>query len=134
MNFQTRYNRKKTPPEKNSGEILVETAGYISARQQIEALMNAGLRLSVARKELYDFPDGEIINEVTDPTRVANYDMADAFQDGLIVEESLKASQTAQDEQNKVLELEKAKALVEAENARIEALKASEGSSGGGPD
>lgn len=123
--FQTRYNRVKTPPEENSGEVLVETAGYISAKQQIESLMNAGLRLSRARQELYDFPDGIVDENLTVTTRVANYDMADAFQESLSVEDRLKASQDAQDAHVQALKVEEAKRILAEAEASQEPEKAS---------
>lgn len=86
MEFKTHYNASKFPksPELNSGEILVETAGYITAEQRITNLMLAGQRLVEHRKSAYDFEAGKEIDEdFYDPTRRKNYDMADAFQDEL---------------------------------------------------
>ena len=59
MNFQTHYSRIPAPPEINSGEKLVETAGYITAQQRIEAILNAGQRLVEFRKEQFDFTGNE---------------------------------------------------------------------------
>ena len=95
MRFNTQYDRVKQPPESNSGITLVERAGYISAQVRIENLMLAGQRLVQARKEMYDFPDGKIDLNFTDPTRSKNYDLADGFQDGLKVEARLKAQKEA---------------------------------------
>ena len=111
MRFNTQYDRIKQPPESNSGITLVERAGYIPAQQRIENLMLAGQRLVQARKELYDFPDGKIDHNFSDPTRSKNYDLADAFQDGLKVEarlnaqkQAVKPSQTAQEPSEEVPE------------------------------
>ena len=52
MLFQTRYNRQERPGEINSGENLVERAGYIPAKIQIENLINAGIRLKEHRAEM----------------------------------------------------------------------------------
>lgn len=104
MRFNTQYDRVRQPAETNSGITLVERAGYISAQVRIENLMLAGQRLVQARKEMYDFPDGKIDLNFTDPTRSKNYDLADGFQDSLKVaaklkaqKEAAKASQTAQE-------------------------------------
>ena len=53
MNFATQYKKHTNIPEKNSGEILVEKVGYISAQQRIENLLLAGQRLEQSRKEQY---------------------------------------------------------------------------------
>lgn len=77
------------PPEQNSGEEIVETSGYMPTQQRIEQMILAGQRLDQARRESYDF-DGEIEEDFYDPTRDPNYDMADAFQDGLKVKAKLE--------------------------------------------
>ena len=86
-----------------------EQAGYIPPQIQIENMILAGERLNQTRKEMYDFssPD-EIDEDAYDPTRRANFDLADASQmametemslryQALEAEKSRKASQTAQD-------------------------------------
>lgn len=97
--FTTPYQEKrfKTPPEVNSGKTLVETAGYISAQKRIENMILAGQRLVDYRKQQFDFPDGKIDEFYDDPTRVANFDLADATQLQLEADANLKASQTAQE-------------------------------------
>lgn len=108
--FNTHYSRARQDPELNSGETLVDRAGYISAQRRIENMIFAGQRLVQSRRESFDFPDGKIDESFQDPTRSKNYDMADATQDALKVrqslqnraderkaqEEAVKASQTAQ--------------------------------------
>lgn len=95
--FNRKYNRQKAVPEKNSGKTKVETAGYVSPKRRIEALINAGMRLETSRRENYDFPDGKIDKDFYDPTRRKDYDMVDAFQDQQAIKARIKASQTAQE-------------------------------------
>ena len=107
MQFQTKYTHEKSPGEVNLGKNLVEKAGYIPAQARIENMILAGQRLVEHRKEMYDFSDGNDIDEsFTDPTRSKNYDMSDAFimseviKNNVRQKELLKASQTAQEPQN----------------------------------
>ena len=89
--FKTQYEDFKRFPEVNSGEILVERVGYISARDRIENLLLAGHRLENYRKEQYDFNSVDEIDETfTDPTRNKSYDMADAFQATLALNAKFK--------------------------------------------
>lgn len=118
--FKTQYNSTGATPEKNSGQVIVERTGYIPAQKRIENLINAGQRLKDFRSDQFDFPDEKSINdEFFDPTRRKNFDMADASQMSYQTEHNIKqsqrlkaekqkelealakASQTAQDEQNK---------------------------------
>lgn len=92
--FKTRYTRSefKTKGDPTGGPKLVETAGYISAKQRIENLILAGQRLDEYRYQMYD-DDGEKFDEdntFIDPTRSSNYDLADAFQDAVKVQSRLK--------------------------------------------
>ena len=107
MNFATKYSIQKTSPEVNKGPSHVEKAGYIPAQARIENMMLAGQRLVAHRAEMYDFKELKDIDEnFIDPTRSKNFDMADASQFALNLEqkqraeEALKASQTAQDGSN----------------------------------
>ena len=107
MNFSTKYSLQKTPPEVNKGPSHVEKAGYIPAQARIENMMLAGQRLVAHRAEMYDFKELKDIDEnFIDPTRSKNFDMADATQIALNIEQkqreldALKASQTAQDGSN----------------------------------
>lgn len=75
--FHTHYERERSKPEVNSREIIVETAGYIPAKQRIESIIRAGERLKVYRKEQFDFNE-KIDEDFSDPTRSKNYDLADA--------------------------------------------------------
>ena len=90
MKFKTHYTSVPFAGEVNSGEILVETAGYVSAEKRITNLMLAGQRLADYRKNLYDFEHNQELDEsFSDPTRAKNYDLADAFQDELSLHERL---------------------------------------------
>lgn len=82
MEFQTHYTRTiRSAPERNSGQTLVEKAGYISARERIENMILAGQRLVDSRRARHDFAEGEPLDEsFTDPTRARNFDLADATQ------------------------------------------------------
>lgn len=107
MIFQTPYTKQASVPEVGSPEILVERSGYISPQKQIENMILAGHRLRDYRASQFDFPDENSIDlRISDPTRSANFDMADATQIQLSAEErirqleaELKASQIAQEPQ-----------------------------------
>jgi len=119
MNFQTRYNRGEKVYERVDNTRLVETHGYIPAQKRIENLIAAGQRLSAARGDFFDFPDGEVEEDAWDPTRSKNYDLADGTQQMLAVELRLKEAriqaaqlkkelQKAQEVPGKVLNNDKA--------------------------
>jgi len=77
--FNTPYKRIRQGGEKNSGEIITESAGYIPAKIQIENLIDAGMRLIQSRRENFDYGNDDQISEnITDPNRIPNFDMADA--------------------------------------------------------
>jgi len=87
--YQTRSNTKEFPRRKErvGGQRLVEVAGYVSAKQRIESLIQAGQRLRAYRESQFDFPDKDKIDEnAWDPTRRKGYDLADATQDKLALE------------------------------------------------
>lgn len=108
MKFRTAYNRPPKTPEVNSGETLVEIAGYIPAQKRIENMILAGQRLVDYRKSQFDFEGVEKIDyDFNDPSRSLNFDVADATQIKLSVTERLKRSQKRQEAS---LEAEKAKA------------------------
>lgn len=80
MKFNTPYDREHTPEAPNSGEIITEQQGYISAQDQIEALIYAGQRLDESRAG-YEFdPDQEVPDDYFDPTSMRNLDMVEAQQ------------------------------------------------------
>ena len=78
--FYTQYDRPKKEEflEYNSGEILVETAGYQPMKKVIEDMLRAGERL-VLNKIGYDFhkPIDELEADFLDPTRSPGFDLAD---------------------------------------------------------
>lgn len=81
--FYTIYDRPEKSPEINSGEILVEKAGYEPAKNKIERMIIAGRRLQDFRRHQFDFQPGEEIDETfIDPTRNPAFDPSDAFQMG----------------------------------------------------
>lgn len=81
MKFHTNYEPPEVDFEKNSGEKKVEKAGYMPAEVQIFQMIQAGQRLGEARKEMFDFAPGQEVDEdVFDPTRSPGFDMADASQ------------------------------------------------------
>lgn len=103
----TMYTQRKRPernPEYNSGEKKVESAGHISAQQQIMNIINAGKRLTEYRKENYDFKPGEKEYDFPIPDRRPNFDMADASEIAENVNERLEN----QAEAKKLAEKEKA--------------------------
>lgn len=71
-------NRPPADEEKNSGESLVESAGYIPAEIQIMEMIQAGERLGEYRKEKYDYESLSEDDGLVDPTRCPGFDMAEA--------------------------------------------------------
>lgn len=78
------YSRTKRPDKKdfrddNSGEKLVETAGYVRPKDRIEGMLAMGQHLMASRKDQYDFLCGEkdIDFDYVDPTRRRNIDPAE---------------------------------------------------------
>lgn len=101
MDFNRKYQRKKSVPEKNSGVLIVETAGYIPAKVQVEQMIMAGRKLAEYRKEMYDFGPDEPDDGYVDPTRSPNYDMADAHQDAMRVADRVRRKKAKADEKAK---------------------------------
>lgn len=92
---------------------ITESAGYITAQQRIENIINAGHRLEMYRKEQFDFPNGKIDESFNDPTRSPNFDMADASTLALETDSRLSAQKAkAEAEENKIKE-EKEKQIAE---------------------
>lgn len=88
--------------EINSGEYLVETAGYISPQKQIEGMINAGIRLQLARDEefdLYGEPYIDLDEDFDDPTRHSGFDMADAS----ILAEAMLRHERDRQQESKIL-------------------------------
>ena len=94
MEIYTHYKRPPRAYQPHGGRVLLERQGYVSAKDRIEAIMQAGKRLIMTRGEQFDFKDGEEIDEdYYDPTRSKGYDMVDAFRDGIALEERFKEVQ-----------------------------------------
>lgn len=79
MKFRKSYESYPQELEKNFGDALVETAGYVDAETKITQMILAGQRLADHRKSLYDYKHGDNTeNELIDPTRSKNLDLVDA--------------------------------------------------------
>lgn len=75
---------KKYKPILDNSNVT-EQAGYMSVKQRVENLIDAGIRLKEARMSNFDFPQGTPVDEnFEDPTRSKNYDISDATQDALM--------------------------------------------------
>lgn len=94
MKFYDQFmNKPPSDEETNSGESLVEAAGYIPAEIQIMEMIQAGERLGEYRKEKYDYGSIEEDDGAIDPTRRLDYDLADASRDLANSERNLKISE-----------------------------------------
>lgn len=77
--FYTQYRRPEKELEKGGGNLVTEADGYIPAEVQIMEMLSAGYRLGEYRKEKYDFPDSESVDEdFIDPTRSPGFGPEDA--------------------------------------------------------
>lgn len=77
--FFTQFERPFEKGEINSGELIVEVAGYVPAQKQITNLLNAGRRLDEFRKGQFEFDfDEEVPEGYRDFTRDPNFDVVDA--------------------------------------------------------
>lgn len=76
--FKTKFNYIPEEGEKNSGEIITTTAGYLDPQRLIKDMILAGQRLITAREQ-YDFgPDDEVPDDFIDYSREPNFDLSDA--------------------------------------------------------
>lgn len=94
MKFYTQYDVPDKFEEKNSGEIIVESAGYVPSKVMIENMMFAGRALDEARMNSGYDSDEEAIDNY-DPTTEPDYDIVDAHQDGLAVDQRLREQKEA---------------------------------------
>lgn len=88
------FNRPDDEFEVMNEESITETAGYLPAEQQIMGMIDAGRRLGEARKEMYDYFEGEEegFDQVdVPPDRVPGADIADASQISMAVSARLEA-------------------------------------------
>lgn len=118
------YSRMNPPTDikepAGSYQSKTERAGYIPAKEKIESLIMAGVRLDQYRKEAYDWAPGEDIDDkFFDPTRHPSFEM----EDGHILREKSKSKLDAISRRQQIEADEKkaAKAAEEAaERSRIE--------------
>ena len=95
------YDRNTVVSRKRQYEVIdphseTEQAGYIPPQIQIENMILAGERLNQSRKEQYDFASADEIDEdAYDPTRSGNFDLADASQASLRIQDSLLEQEAA---------------------------------------
>lgn len=97
MKFQRQFMDEPFPITSSpaSDEQVTDTSGYIPPMIQIENMINAGQRLNDYRRELYDFPDGEVDDEVQ-PGFTKATDPAEITQAALALQAKI-ASQNAQE-------------------------------------
>jgi len=88
-----RWNRPARQGELNLGEKIVETAGYIPPKIQIENMIAAGQRLADYRSGLYS-NEPEKKEPAIDPTRSPGFDLADATQLGRAALERIEEAKT----------------------------------------
>ena len=74
--FFDQFIRPEPSGEVLSDEVVVERAGYIPAKEQIEGMIMAGLRLGEFRREAFDYASEEEDDGVLDPMR-QNPDLAE---------------------------------------------------------
>jgi len=122
MQFYTQFVRPDKVPflEPGGGERIVETIGYRPAEVQIQEMINAGIRLQIARAERYEYPPGskelehpEDLEPGLDARR--NIDLADVYR----AQEYLRARLAALKEQkNAKKEVEEPKAQVASQEVK----------------
>jgi len=96
MIFYNQWKRPPKNPEIMDPLTITESAGYIPPKKQIENLINAGKRLQAWRKEMYDFPDSENVDDAfEDPTRGPGFDLADASREASAVNARLRSQAAA---------------------------------------
>lgn len=112
------YSNANPPPtqvEEGGGEVLTNPVGVLTTRQMVERFMDAGVRLKAYKAELYHFLNEESIQEdFEDPTLHPNYDMADASEQLILLENKRK----------KLLEIKKKyEAIKKAEKEKMAKVK-----------
>ena len=111
MDRNTVVTRKRNY-EKIDSSSITEQSGYIPPERQIQDMMNAGRRLQEYRMSQYDFASPDDIDEsLSDPTRSANFDLADASQQAY---DAYQRLHTAVDEVNNAKSAREAAAATEA--------------------
>lgn len=99
MEFRTQFvNTPVSKGEPGGGELIVDSSGYVTAEQQIFSMIDAGIRLDQARREMYDFEsvDGDSEENLDldsvdyDRLRVSGIDIAEVSQMQLAIKARLK--------------------------------------------
>lgn len=109
------YHRYKFPLKEMSDEIVVERAGYLDTRRQVESIINAGKQLVAYREAYYDSDEqGNIPSGFSDPTREPGYDRIDAYRD------AQRAAAALKKQKESALEYAQKKAQEEAKAASDE--------------
>lgn len=122
MKINKHYDVNRSPREINSGEILVEMAGYVPAKARIESIIDAGKRLLDFRMDQFDSYQPHFNEEeFFDPTRSPNFDLVDAqrYAEGVKARMEL-AVKNAKEAKEKSEQL-KQKADIEAQKAEKKA-------------
>ena len=102
MDRNTVVTRKRNY-EKIDSKSITEQSGYIPPDRQIQDMMNAGRRLQEYRMSQYDFASPDDIDEsLSDPTRSANFDLADATQMAMSADEAIKKAELAAAQEAKI--------------------------------
>lgn len=96
------YTQRNRPPKDEFLEgpfepSRTEQGGYVPPAILIESFIIAGKRLATYRQQ-FDFNNEDDVDlYFSDPTRRRGYDMADATQDSLRVQENMRKSKDARD-------------------------------------
>ncbi len=103
--------------EKNSGEIITSTLGYISPRRQIESILDAGEKLRLARESEYNYPSNSVIEDdgYTSPCIYA--DKLDIAEQELNLKESISAKLERSEEVRSDTSVESSEVIDEKNNA-----------------
>lgn len=103
--------------EKNSGEIITTTLGYISPKRQIESILSAGERLRIARENEYIYPSSSAVEDdgYTSPGIYA--DKLDIAEQELNLKESISAKLERSVEESTVSSEESSEVVEEKNNA-----------------
>lgn len=102
MDYRTQYvNTPVSGGEPGGGEKIVDSSGYVTAEQQIFSMIDAGIRLDQARREMYDYEGSEDDSEENldldsvdyDRLRIPGIDIAEVSQMQLAIKARLKRQQ-----------------------------------------
>lgn len=71
--------KREKPFIERDATTMTDQAGYIPADVQINRFIAAGVRLQAARREEFEYPNGDVpVDVVPDPTADVGFDLADA--------------------------------------------------------